>query len=370
MNIREALDRVVEKNSLSESEMEGVMEEIMTGAATPAQMAAFITALRMKGEAVAEITGAARVMRRHATRIAAGSGAGEVLVDTCGTGGDGAHTFNISTTVALVAAAAGLKVAKHGNRSISSRCGSADVLQALGVNLELSPRRVGEAIDRVGIGFLFAPLLHGAMKYAIGPRREIGIRTIFNLLGPLTNPAGATVQLLGVYDADLVPVLAAVLKGLGSHRAMVVHGAGGLDELSLAGASRVAWLRDGEIRELEIRPADAGLDEAPLTALTGGAPEENAAIVRAVLAGEPGPRRDVVIFNCAALFVTAGRVDDFRQGAELAAELIASGAAAGKLEELVGFSRSRDDKEPGSGPGEKSSSGVTLMKDRYDERTE
>ncbi|MEA1924209.1 MAG: anthranilate phosphoribosyltransferase, partial [Pseudomonadota bacterium] len=237
MNTKEAISKIIERHSLTENEMESVMEEIMTGAATAAQVSSFITALRMKGETVAEITGAARVMRRKATRVEVELDQGpdgEILVDTCGTGGDGSHTFNISTASALVVAAGGLKVAKHGNRSVSSLCGSADVLKALGVNLELTPAQVADSIKQVGIGFLFAPLLHGAMKYAIGPRREIGIRTIFNVLGPLTNPAGANVQLLGVYDRSLTTTLAAVLQGLGNQRAMVVHGAGGLDELSLA----------------------------------------------------------------------------------------------------------------------------------------
>ncbi len=362
MDIKEAIALVVAGRTLNESEMEAVMEEIMTGVATPAQIAAFITGLRMKGEAVSEIAGAARVMRRHATRIETGCGADAILVDTCGTGGDGAHTFNISTTVALVAAAAGLKVAKHGNRSVSSRCGSADVLQALGVNLELTPRQVGAAVREVGIGFLFAPLLHKAMKYAIGPRREIGIRTLFNILGPLTNPAGATVQLLGVYDPELPSLLAAVLRELGSRRAMVVHGAGGLDELSLAGENRIAWLADGEIRELFLEPAAAGLAEAPLAALAGGGPEENAAIVRSILAGEKGPKRDVVLLNCAALFVTAGRVGDFRAGAGLAAELIDSGAAALKLEELIAFSR-RPRKSGAEAAEKPSPSGANLMQE-------
>ena len=266
MNIKEAIGKIVEHHSLTESEMEIVMEETMTGAATPAQISSFLTALRMKGETVAEITGAARIMRKQATRIEVDfelAQNGGILVDTCGTGGDGSHTFNISTATALVVAASGLKVAKHGNRSLSSLCGSADVLQALGVNLELTADQVAASISQVGIGFLFAPLLHGAMKYAIGPRREIGIRTIFNVLGPLTNPASANVQLLGAYDRSLPLTLAAVLKGLGEQRAMVVHGAGGLHELSLAGATHIAWLKGDTIEELTLEPADAGLPEAP-----------------------------------------------------------------------------------------------------------
>ncbi len=311
----------------------------MTGAATPAQVASFITALRMKGETVSEIIGAARVMRQKATRIEVDSGPDdEILVDTCGTGGDGSHTFNISTATALVVAASGLKVAKHGNRSVSSLCGSADVLKALGVNLELTPIQVADSIRQVGIGFLFAPLLHGAMKYAIGPRREIGIRTIFNLLGPLTNPASANVQLLGVYDRSLTLTLAAVLKGLGNQRAMVVHGAGGLDELSLAGTNHIAWLKGDGIEELTLKLRETGLSEAPLTALRGGDAKTNANILEKILAGEPGPRRDIVLLNSAAVFVTAERIADFRQGVELAAATIDSGAARQKLKELVQFS--------------------------------
>ncbi|HDS16676.1 MAG TPA: anthranilate phosphoribosyltransferase [Proteobacteria bacterium] len=343
MKINEAIARIVERHDLNASDMEQVMEEIMTGAATPAQVGSFITALRMKGETVAEITGAARVMRAKATRVETGfdlSSGGEILVDTCGTGGDGCQTFNISTTTALVVAAAGLKVAKHGNRSVSSRCGSADVLQALGVNLELTPAQVAVSIQEIGIGFLFAPLLHRAMKYAIGPRREIAIRTIFNLLGPLTNPAAANVQLLGVYDPALTRPLAEVLKGLGGLQAMVVHGAGGLDELSLAGANQVVWLRDGELAEMILRPADVGLTEAPLAAVRGGDVEENALLLKKVLAGiETGPPRDIVLLNSAAVFVVAGQAAGFRQGVELAQATIASGRALAKLEKLVAFSQ-------------------------------
>lgn len=341
MDIKEAIAKIIERESLTVTEMESVMTQIMTGAATPAQVAAFMIGLRMKGETVNEIAGGARVMRRQATRIETGLDldvGGEILVDTCGTGGDGSHTFNISTVTALVAAGAGIKVAKHGNRSVSSSCGSADVLKALGVNLELAPIQVAESIKEIGIGFLFAPALHGAMKYAIGPRREIGVRTIFNLLGPLTNPAGANVQLLGVYDEARVLTLARVLKDLGSRRAMVVHGAGGLDELSLAGLNKIAWLKDGEIKEFNLEPAAAGLSEAPLSSLLGGDPQFNAELVKKVLAGEPGPRRDVVLLNSAALFVCTGRVENFRQGVELAASIIDDGHARSKLDELVEFS--------------------------------
>ncbi len=343
MDIKVAIAKIIERKSLTAPEMESVMTQIMTGGATPAQIGALITGLRMKGEIVDEIAGAARIMRRRATRIETGIDLDEetaVLVDTCGTGGDSSHTFNISTVTALVAAGAGLKVAKHGNRSVSSSCGSADVLKALGVNLELPPEKVAQSVKEVGIGFLFAPLLHGAMKYAIGPRREIGVRTIFNLLGPLTNPAGANVQLLGVYDAERVLTLAEVLRDLGSRRAMVVHGAGGLDELSLAGENRIAWLKDSTIKEFTLTPADAGLKEAPLTALVGGDPEFNAGLVLKILNGETGPQRDVVLLNSAALFVCAGLVDDFCRGVELAATVIDEGRARRKLAELIEFSNS------------------------------
>ncbi len=340
MNIKEAIAEIIERHSLTEEEMVNVMEEIMTGAATPAQVSSFITALRMKGETVAEITGAARVMRQKATRIEVNFDQdqdSEILVDTCGTGGDGSHTFNISTATALVVAASGLKVAKHGNRSVSSRCGSADVLKALGVNLELTKAQVAASIKQIGIGFLFAPLLHGAMKYAIGPRREIGIRTIFNVLGPLTNPASANVQLLGVYERSLTVTLAAVLRALGNQCAMVVHGAGGLDELSLSGTNHIAWLKGDSIEELRLEPAEAGLSEAPLTTLRGGDPKENGALIRKLLAGEKGPRRDIVLLNSAAVFVTAGRAENFRQGVELAAETVDNGSALLKLDELIQF---------------------------------
>jgi len=258
--IREAISRVIERKDLDEEQMVGVMNEIMSGEATPAQIGSFITALRMKGETIEEISGAAMVMREKATRITTGVAVDkdEILVDTCGTGGDSSGTFNVSTTTAFVVAAAGIPVAKHGNRSVSSQCGSADVLEALGVNLDLTPEQVGNCVREVGIGFLFAPMLHGAMKHAIGPRREIGIRTIFNVLGPLTNPAGANVQLLGVYSPDLCEKLARVLGRLGTLRALVVCGAGNVDEFTVTGETEVAELSNGEVRTYTVRPEDAG----------------------------------------------------------------------------------------------------------------
>jgi anthranilate phosphoribosyltransferase len=314
----------------------------MSGEATPAQIGSFITALRMKGETIEEISGAAMVMRDKATRISTGVAVDEdgILVDTCGTGGDSSGTFNISTATAFVVAAAGLPVAKHGNRSISSKCGSADVLEALGVNLDLSPEQVGSCVQQVGIGFLFAPMLHGAMKHAIGPRREIGIRTIFNVLGPLTNPAGANVQLLGVYSPDLCEKLARVLGRLGSQRAMVVCGAGNLDELTVTGENEVAELNKGEVKTYVIRPEDAGLGRSRLSDLKGGdTPEESADILRDVLGGSEGPKRDMLLLNSGAALYVAGKAPGLKTAVELAANIIDSGGALAKLDELVKFSQ-------------------------------
>jgi anthranilate phosphoribosyltransferase len=340
--IKHAISRVVTDIDLSEQEMVAVMEEIMSGAATPAQIGAFITALRMKGETVEEITGAARVMREKATRVDAAA-AGEILVDTCGTGGDASGTFNVSTTAAFVVAGAGLPVAKHGNRSVSSPCGSADVLEALGVDLGLAPDRIGKCIIDVGIGFMFAPMLHGAMKHAIGPRREIGIRTIFNILGPLTNPAGANVQVMGVYAPQLTEKLALVLGRLGSRRAMVVCGEGGLDEITVTGETLVAEWAEGKVRTYTLRPEDVGLRRASLAEIQGGTtPEAAAAQLRAVLAGEEGPRLDMVLLNAGAALLAAGRVADLKAGVDLAREVVSSGAAKERLEALVTFCRRQD----------------------------
>ncbi len=340
--IREAIGRVIEGKDLDEKQMIGVMNEIMGGEATPAQIGSFITALRMKGETIEEISGAAMVMREKATRIATGVAIdkGEILVDTCGTGGDSSGTFNVSTTTAFVVAAAGVPVAKHGNRSVSSHCGSADVLEALGVNLDLTPEQVGNCVMEVGIGFLFAPMLHGAMKYAIGPRREIGIRTIFNVLGPLTNPAGANVQLLGVYTPDLCEKLARVLNRLGSLRALVVCGAGNVDELTVTGDTEVAELSNGTVRTYTVRPEDVGLGRSRLVDLKGGAtPEESAAILRDVLGGAEGPKRSMLLLNSGAALYAAGKAPGLKTGVELAAEIIDSGAALAKVDALVTFSQ-------------------------------
>jgi len=340
--IREAISRVIERKDLDEKQMVGVMNEIMSGEATPAQIGSFITALRMKGETIEEISGAAMVMREKATRIATGVAVdkGEILVDTCGTGGDSSGTFNVSTATAFVVAAAGIPVAKHGNRSVSSQCGSADVLEALGVNLNLTPEQVGACVKEAGIGFLFAPMLHGAMKYAIGPRREIGIRTIFNVLGPLTNPAGANVQLLGVYSPDLCEKLARVLGRLGSLRALVVCGAGNVDELTVTGDTEVAELSDGEVRTYTVCPEDMGLNRSRLVDLKGGdTPEESARILRDILSGAEGPRRSMLLLNSGAALYAAGKAPGLKTGVELAARILDSGAALAKLEALVQFSQ-------------------------------
>ncbi|MBU1405580.1 MAG: anthranilate phosphoribosyltransferase [Proteobacteria bacterium] len=338
--MKEAIAKVVAGTDLSEAEMVGVMETIMGGEATQAQIGAFITALRIKGETVDEITGAARVMRARATRVQAVA-EGEVLVDTCGTGGDASGTFNVSTTTAFVVAAAGVPVAKHGNRSVSSHCGSADVLEALGVDLALSPEGIGQCIREIGIGFMFAPALHGAMKHAIGPRREIGIRTIFNILGPLTNPAGANVQVMGVYAPSLTETLAQVLGRLGTRRALVVCGEGNLDEITITGATRVSDWANGALTTYSIHPSELGMATASLAEIKGGrtAPEA-AAQLRLVLSGAAGPCLDMVLLNAGAALMAAGRSEDLAAGVALAREVVASGAALGKVEALVAFSRS------------------------------
>jgi anthranilate phosphoribosyltransferase len=338
MNIKEAISKVIVREDLSEDEMVDVMNQIMSGDASPAQIGSFITALRMKSETVEEITGAVRVMRDKATSIDSGvnTAAGDVLVDTCGTGGDGSGTFNVSTTTAFVVAGAGVPVAKHGNRSVSSNCGSADVLEALGVKLDISPKRVEQCIQEIGIGFLFAPALHGAMKHAIGPRKEMGVRTIFNILGPLTNPAGANVQVLGVFNGDLTEPMAHVLKKLGSKRALVVHGEGNLDELTVTGKTKVTELNDGKVFSYSVNPEDLGLNISTLDDLDGGSDAaESAGLLLAVLGGEIGPRRDMVLLNSGAALMAAGLCDDLKSGISKAAETIDSRAALTKLEQLV-----------------------------------
>jgi len=340
--IREAIGKVVAGIDLGEQEMVAAMDEIMSGGATPAQIGSFITALRMKGETIEEITGAATVMRKKAIRIDTGVAvaAGDVLVDTCGTGGDASGTFNVSTTAAFVVAGSGLPVAKHGNRSVSSHCGSADVLEALGVDLNMAPERVGQCVREVGIGFLFAPMLHGAMKYAIGPRREIGIRTLFNLLGPLTNPAGANVQVLGVYDSSLCEKLAGVLGRLGAKRALVVCGEGNIDELTVTGATQVADLEEGRVTTYIVMPEDVGLRRASLAELAGGETVAAAAVqLKDVLQATPGPCLDMVLLNAGAALMAAGKSPDLGAGVDLARQVVESGAAMAKLEALVAFCR-------------------------------
>jgi anthranilate synthase/phosphoribosyltransferase len=338
MSIKEAIAKVMERQDLTEVEAEAAMTQIMEGQATPAQIGAFLTALRMKGESVAEIAGCARAMRRSAVPVHPSRA--QLVVDTCGTGGDGSGTFNISTTAAFVVAGAGQPVAKHGNRSVSSRCGSADVLEALGVNLELTPDQVAACVDEVGIGFLFAPKLHPAMKHAIGPRRELGVRTIFNLLGPLTNPAGAPAQVMGVYDPAWTEPLAQVLGALGSQAAFVVHGADGLDELSTTGPNRVSALRDGRVETITLDPADLGFARASAADLGGGSAEENAAITRGILSGTlNGARRDVVVLNAAAALVAGGQSKTLREGIRQAKHSLDSGAALQALDHLIEFSQ-------------------------------
>ena len=333
--ITEAIERVIEGNSLSEQEMIGVMNQIMGGEATPVQIGSFITALRMKGETVEEISGAARVMREKAVKIRTSS---SVVVDTCGTGGDGANTFNISTTAAFVVAGAGITVAKHGNRSVSSNCGSADVLKAIGANIEVDADIVKRCLDQNGIGFLFAPLLHGAMKYAAAPRREIAVRTIFNILGPLTNPAGANAQVIGIYSGELTEKMAAVLGNLGSRHAFVVHGEDGLDEVTLTSKTKISELKNGNVNTYWIEPEEFHMKRCGVEDLKGGSPEENAGITLGVLKGEKGPKRDITLLNAAAAIVAGGKAETLKKGIEIAAESIDSGAAMKKLDGLVEMS--------------------------------
>ena len=329
--IKEAIGVVAQGQDLTAEDMTMAMEEIMNGLATSAQIGGFLTALHMKGETTAEITGAARAMRAKAVKIQTRT---KDLLDTCGTGGDGKKTFNISTTVAFVAAGAGVPVAKHGNRAVSSSCGSADVLEALGIKIDLDPEAAAHCIDEAGIGFLFAPIFHTAMRHAVGPRRELGFRTIFNVLGPLANPAGVRRQVLGVYDADLAEIMAQVLNALGTEHALVVYGAGQTDELTIAGENHVYECHGGNVCHYKISPSDFGFEQAPVTALMGGDAKQNAGILLGILSGETGPRRHVVLLNAAAALIAAGKAEDFAAGIALAAKSIDSGAALGALERL------------------------------------
>lgn len=336
--LKTAIAQLVDRQSLSHDQIVSVFESIFAGEATPAQIAGFLVALRMKGETPEEIAGAAHVMRSRSTPVRVPQG--RPVIDTCGTGGDGAQTFNISTAVAFVAAAAGATVAKHGNRSVSSRSGSADVLEAAGVSLNVDVAVIERCIDEVGIGFLFAPSLHPAMKHAAGPRKELALRSIFNLLGPLSNPARARRQLIGVYDAALVPVVARTLSLLGHERAVVVHGDGGLDEISPCGSTRVAVVDGAELREQQLTPEELGVQRFRIDEIRGGDPAENAAILRRVLGGEPGPYADAVALNAAAAIWVAGLCDTFAAGAERAREVLRAGAALRKLDALVDLTRS------------------------------
>lgn len=334
--LKSFITKVVDGKDLSEAESGEAMAFIMGGEVPPTQIASFITALRMKGETIQEITGFARTMRAKAVRIQAKDGEG--VVDTCGTGGDGKGTFNISTAVTFVVAGGGCTVAKHHNRSVSSQCGSADVLEALGVNYALPPERAETSLKEFGLAFLFAPTFHPATKHAMVPRREIGIRTIFNLLGPLTNPAGATIHLAGLYREDLLRPVAEVLRNLGSKSAFVVHSEDHCDEISITGKTTVCQLKDGFITTYQIEPEMVNLKRAKLEEIQGGTPEKNADILLQILRGKPGPPRDVVLLNAAAVFVAAEKVSNLRDGVEMARESIDSGRAVKKLEELIRFS--------------------------------
>jgi anthranilate phosphoribosyltransferase len=344
--ILDALHRIANhRQSLSREEAHAVMTEVLTGQCSDAQIAALLVALHMKGESVEEIVGFAEAIRAaavpldlHTDSILDTSGTGrDALVDTCGTGGDASGTFNISTATAFVVAGAGVRVAKHGNRSVTSKCGSADVMEALGVNIGLSVAKVAECLEQVGIAFLFAPAMHSAMKHVQTARRELHLRTVFNLLGPLTNPARATCQVVGVYSADLVEKLAEALSMLGLHRALVVHGSDGLDEITITGPTRVGELRDGQVHTYEIAPEEFGLQRAKLDDISGGDAARNAALIREVLSGKKSARRDVVLLNASAALVAAGRADHLRDALPIAAKAIDSGAALAKLNALVAF---------------------------------
>ena len=348
--IKECIAKVVRGKDLSEKETEMAMDEILSGKATSAQISSFLTALRMKGETVDEITGAARAVRARAIKMQLTNHMvnidrdeinveDETILDTCGTGGDGTNTFNVSTATALVVAAGGIKVAKHGQRTESNHCGSANVLEVLGLELDISRTDAERCIHEVGIGFLYAPLFYGAMKYPAGPRREIGIRTIFNLLGPLTNPAGATAQILGVYDSDLTEKMARVLKRLGTREAFVVCGEGTFDEISICGPTRVSHLKDGEISTFDITPEEYGFEKAKPEEIRGGDAKENAQIIRDILEGQRGPKRDMVLLNAGAAFVAAGFDLNLEQGIEKARYAIDSGRAKEKLQSLVSFTQ-------------------------------
>ena len=331
MTIGEAIRKVTEGGDLSAGEAHAAMTEIMSGTASTAQIAAFLIAIRMKGETVEEVTEFARVMREHVVAVTPSR---RPLVDTCGTGGDAVKTFNVSTTAAFVAAGAGVAVAKHGNRSVTSKCGSSDVLEALGVRVEQSPQEVARCVDEIGIGFMFAPAFHPAMKHAGPVRRELALRTVFNALGPLTNPAGAEAQVIGVYAPELTELHAGALRNLGCRRAYVVHGREGMDEFSTLGPTRVTEVKDGWQRTYDLTPEEVGLPRACYEDIAGGGPAENAALLLAVLEGRQGPARDIVVLNAAAAIAAGGRAEDLREGLTLARQSIDSGQARQKLSQL------------------------------------
>jgi anthranilate phosphoribosyltransferase len=332
MDIQAAIKAVIAHQDLSGDEMRSVMQQIMTGECTPSQIGGFLVGLRMKGETVDEMSAAARVMRELATRVEVSA---DHLVDTAGTGGDASGSFNISTASALVAAAAGARVAKHGNRSMTSNSGSADVLEAAGVKLDITPEQVRDCVQQVGVGFMFAPAHHGAMRHAIGARKEMAVRTIFNVLGPLTNPAGAPNQVIGVFDGDLLEAMASVLKQLGSNHVMVVHAEDGMDEISISAPTHVAELNQGKISSYTITPSDFGMDSAPLDELRVDSAEQSLAVIRAVFADNPGPARDIVCLNAGAAIYVAGCADSLAAGVEAARVAISSGKAAEVLQNLV-----------------------------------
>ncbi len=334
--IKTAIKKVVEGDDLTTEEAQEVMDLIMEGNATDAQIAALLTALRLKGETIDEITGFARCMRSKAIAVKPKA---EFLVDTCGTGGDGADTFNISTTTAFVVAGAGVKVAKHGNRSVSSHCGSADVLEALGISIDLGPDMVANCIDQVGIGFLFAPQLHLAMKHVMPVRKETGIRTVFNILGPLTNPAGASAQVVGVYSDELTMIIAEVLVNLGTEHALVVHGANGLDEVSNTGRSIISEVTQKELKTYSVSPEDLGMRKAQLYEIKGGSAEENARILKDVLKGKNGAKRDIVLLNTAAALIAADQASGWAEGIEKAVRSIDGGNAMRRLDELISYTK-------------------------------
>jgi len=349
--MKEIIAKLARAENLSEPEAAAAMTEIMEGRATEAQMAAFLMGLRMRGETVVEITGCARVMRAKVLRIEIDKKIidlarddinfdRETIIDTCGTGGDGTNTFNVSTATALVVAGGGCLVAKHGNRSVSSRCGSADVVRSLGVNIDITPGKVKFCVEQVGIGFFYAPLYHSAMKYALPVRTQMGIRTIFNLLGPLTNPAGANVQVLGVYSANLTEIMANVLLNLGTRSALVVYGEGSFDEVSIVGTTFVSQVKDGHVVNYQVQPEDFGMRRASLFDIRGGNAEENAEIILSVLKGKEGAPRDIVVLNSGAAFMASGKTNNWKEGVAYAEEVIESGRALAKLKSLVEFTNS------------------------------